>query len=687
MLSSMTARQLSMFSTLAKRWQEIVGDELLLISPTGDLLVPANGSAPPATWGQLLQRASSTTPSFLNYSNQAIVTLPLLQGNQQLGYLLALNAGEQELPLLTWSAETLLARLDDEEAIQDMADELIGAWNQLELVYHVTRNLTLNANLMAMLKSIVEEIRKVVDTESGFILFQRSGALECVTTCSRIDQKLLSKTLWNNLVQSEHFVLCNDAPSCRFIWPDAPGHVENILATHLLIDAEDAIVVLGLINKADKNFTAGDSKLLMALASQVAMVIKVYLIHHKLIEDERLRRELEIAAEIQQSLLPTALPQMSGLSLAAASVPASEVGGDFYDFISLDDGWLTIVIGDVAGKGVPAAMLTSVTRTILRMEVMRGESPHAVIQQANNVLHQDLSLADSFATALVATINTDKGTLSYASAGHTPAILLRAQTGKAEQLKATSLPIGIFGYEASPTRTVDLNPGDTLVFYTDGVTEAQSPTGDLFGLHRLLKLIESKTSEDPDVLRDTIQTAIVDFCENSSSQDDVTLLIVKLLSRPELAGATELPALVLKTINFSYPADTEHLTDIAHQITSACRQLPALPLITGADDFICLVELAISEICTNIIKHAYADTQGYINGCITLLENGVQLDFYDNGDSFDPNAVPQPQSDPHELVEGGYGLHIVRQIMDVVSYEHHPERGNHWHLLKLLPSS
>lgn len=680
----MTSRQLSLFSAFAKRWQETAGSELLLISSTGQLLSAANGFDP-SNWQGILHQVSPDLPSLFTYRDRPVASVPLLLGSQRLGYLLAVDAREEDVRFLSLGVEIILERLGDEEAVKGLADELIEAWNQLELIYQVTQHLTLNSDLMEMLKSIVERIRRVIDTESGFVLLKRSGSLDCVTTCCAIDDTLFNETLLHNLVRSEHVVLCNEPASCYDVWPDMPHLVKNLLATHLLVEAEDAVVALGLINKAGKNFTAGDAKLLAALASQVSMVIKVYLIHQKSILEERLRRELEIAAEIQQSLMPLVLPEMSGLAVAVASVPASEVGGDFYDLIPLDDRRLTIIIGDVAGKGIPAAMLTSVTRTMLRVEAMRGEPPHLIIQQANNVLQQDLSRADSFATAFVATVDTANNTISYASAGHAPAILRRAQTGKVEQLKATSLPIGILGHSPGGTCTVDLNPGDTLVLYTDGITEAQSPQGDFFGLHRLLYLVESKASEDPDMLRDAIQTEIAHFCQTTSSQDDLTLLVVKLLPAP--ACCDEPASTILKKLDFCYPADTAHLVDIAHEITSACRQLPALVSVSGADDFIYLVELAISEICTNIIKHAYADAEGHITGHITLLEDGVQLDFYDMGEGFDPSTVPQPQSDPRELAEGGYGLHIVRQIMDVVSYEHHPDRGNHWHLIKLLPRS
>ena len=121
---------------------------------------------------------------------------------------------------------------------------------------------------------------------------------------------------------------------------------------------------------------------------------------------------------------------------------------------------------------------------------------------------------------------------------------------------------------------------------------------------------------------------------------------------PQLESiASQDSSTIIKTINFSYPADIQYLTNISQEITAACRQLPALALSSNADDFIYLLELAISEICTNVIKHAYAEIDGDITGCITLLDNGVQLDFFDQGVSFDPNTIPQPSSDPYQLVE------------------------------------
>jgi sigma-B regulation protein RsbU (phosphoserine phosphatase) len=682
MLDLATPQQLDLFNTFAKQWLQATGSELLFLSTDGDILASSNGKIP--IGGQdLLKLVSPHTSNYFTYSQHRILAAPLTQGNQTYGYLLALDAKAGDASLLEWGAQNIVARVVDSHALQNMTDELIGAWDQLELIYRVTENLALTSDLMAALRSILTEIRKVVDTEDGFIMLRHTEGLACVTCHSTRGETYYDDVFLHNLVMANRVVLCNNATLCREIWPQAPDAVENLLATQMDIVEEDARAAIGLVNKTNKNFTAGDAKLLVALSQQVATIIKNFLTHQKLIVEERLSRELEIAAEIQESLLPARLPQLGGLSMAVSSMPASEVGGDFYDFVTIDDRHLIVIIGDVSGKGIPAAMLTSVTRTMLRVEAMRGEPPHKIIQQANSVLLQDLSRADAFVTVFVAIIDTFEGRLTYASAGHTPTLLWQAEAAAIELLKATSPPIGIIGFQGSRSQTIALEPGDTLVFYTDGITEAHSPNDDLFGLNRLVYIVESRATDSPEVLQQYIQSEVVNFWRHSPGRDDATLLVIKILPHSEATMPQDIST-VVKTVDFLYPAEMEYLSEISQQISATCRDLPSLPTSSRGDDFIYLIELAISEICTNIIKHAYAGRKGEINGRVTLLNNGIQLDFYDHGSSFDPNTVPEPNLDPQHLPEGGYGLHIVRQIMDVVSYETEPAEGNHWHLIKFL---
>jgi len=642
MLNLATPQQRDLFNHFAKHWQEVTGSELVLFSAEGEIVVTANGM-PPVGNPKIIEQASPQQSTFLTDAQQDILITPLSQAGHTLGYLLAYDAKKEDIPLLEWGAETLTARLVDADALQNMTDELIGAWDQLELIYRVTQNLALTSDLMAALRSILKEIQTVVNTEDGFILLQRMDSLSGVMCIrEKIDTTVFNKSLVDNLSELKRVVVCNDISTCGHLWPQVPDYVENLLATHLELAEEDTLAAIGLINKENKNFTAGDAKLLAALAQQIATIIKNFLTHQKVIVEERLSRELEIAAEIQESLLPTTLPQIGGLSMAVSSIPASEVGGDFYDFITTDDRHLTLVVGDVSGKGVPAAMLTSVTRTMLRVEATRGEPPYKIIQQANNVLHQDLSRADSFVTAFVANIDARDGKLTYASAGHTPSLLWRAKNRKVELLKATSPPIGIFGYKGHQVATIDLHPGDTMVLYTDGITEARSPDNELFGLDRLIKTVASRASDSPEILQQYIQSQVVNFWRHSTGRDDATLLVLKVLPNPE-SGTLQNISTVLNTIDFVYPADMEYLNDISQKISAACRLLPDLPAGSQGDDFVYLIELVISEICTNIIKHAYVNSDGDIVGRITLLNNGIQLDFYDQGISFDPNSVPEPK--------------------------------------------
>ncbi len=681
-MSKLTSTKLNLLNEFVQQWREIAGSDLFVLSRAGELLAHTNG-AHPIPWAEIFSQFSSQSPTFVTHLNQKLLAVPLFDGHLSFGYLLVLNPAEKDVALLNWGANMLAARFLDEEALQGMTDELIGAWDQLELIYRVTQNLAFTSDLLAALKSILQEIQQVVNTEDSFILLRRLDAFDCVTGGTHpIESELCRESLLESLTQGSHVILCNDMIACRHIWPEAPTPVETLLAMPLAITDEDCHAILGLINKANRNFTAGDAKLLAALSQQVASVIKNFLVHQRLIIEERLSRELEIAAEIQESMLPTQLPQLSGLAMAVASIPASEVGGDFYDFITIGERQLTIIIGDVAGKGIPAAMLTSVTRTMLRVEAIRGDLPHTIIHQANNVLFHDLSRADSFVTAFVATIDPFAGTLNYASAGHTPALIWRTDTQTVEQLKSTSPPIGIF-YRGESPRSVALKPGDVLLLYTDGITEEQAPNGELFGLERLIQLVEAHAQGSSEALQQIIQTELANFRQDSLSRDDATLLVVKMLSQVE-AVIPKTAGPVIRTIDFTYPADTRYLTEISREITHTCRQLPTLPSGSAANDFIYLIELAISEICTNIIQHAYADKRGEINGRVTLLQQAVYLDFYDTGDSFDPASIPEPSINPHQLIEGGYGLHIVRQIMDVVTYDRHPERGNHWHLEKFV---
>jgi serine phosphatase RsbU (regulator of sigma subunit)/anti-sigma regulatory factor (Ser/Thr protein kinase) len=668
---------------LADHWQRVTGGQLLAVDEEGKWVAGdkpfahLDNGALPDNWREWLSQEKANQQP-ITVEGRPVEIAPLSIQHTPIGYLVAV--GEASPDLLLWSAGTLEELLTAEHSLRGMTDELISAWDQLELVFRVTQTLASTSNLMSILRSVLTEVKQVLKASEGFLVIEQDDHLTHISVGGDDRLSWQRRQLFYRLQRANRLVMYNDTESLYEFWSDAPDEINNLLGMRLPTSST-AQAVVGFINKKEHSFTAGDGKLLTAVAEQIAAIINNTLLHRQILAQERMQRELEIAAEIQVSLLPHGLPEVPGVEFAVASLPATEVGGDFYDFIPLDEDNLGIVVADVAGKGVPAAMLTSLARTILRVEAGYGHSPQRVISQTNQALLQDLQRAEMFVTALVAYLNQNDLTLTYANAGHTPGLWWRADVGKFEQLAATSPPLGIEIPDIGGDRTLQLSPGDSILFYTDGVTETMSPDSQIFGGGRLEEALAIHAGGTADDLVQSVLSAVRTFRQNAPCSDDITMIAMRVRS----SAIPQLPQ-PEPAVDFALPADLQVLENISQQVTDACRSLPDLPPLPASDDFVYLVELAVSEICTNIIQHSYVKTSGEIRGRLTLLSNGIQIDLYDDGESFDPDAIPAPSSEPGTLNEGGYGLHIVRQIMDSVQYQADTPKGNHWRLIKYTPS-
>jgi serine phosphatase RsbU (regulator of sigma subunit)/anti-sigma regulatory factor (Ser/Thr protein kinase) len=667
------------FSRLIDRWLEITGGRLLAVDEAGELIIGDEQTLPEGWREALAQAPLDQAGPLTSPQGEPFLVAPLNVEGTLAGYLLA--AGDAPAAWFKWSANALESLLSAEQSLQGMTDELISAWDQLELVCRVTQSLASTADLLAVLRSILTEVRRVLNAGNGFLVLEYEGDLKYVSVGANTTLSPRERQLYHRLQRAEGMILYNDIETVREFWPDAPADLVNLLGIHLPI-ADLAQAAIVLTHKDGRGFTAGDGKLLTAVVEQIAAIVTNTLLHQQILAQERVQRELEIAAEIQFSLLPRGLPQIPGIEFAVASLPATEVGGDFYDFIPLDEDRLGIVMGDVAGKGVPAAMFTSLVRTILRVEAGYGHSPQHVVAQTNQALMQDLQHAEMFVTTLVAYLDWHDLALVYANAGHTPGLWWRADRSLFEWLGSTSPPLGVKIADPGEDRVLKFSPGDFVLFYTDGITEALSPNDQLFGSERLQETLAAHAGSTADDLVQAVLSAVRTFRRDASRSDDLTLIAMRI--KPSVVPESDqvTPALDAEAVEFSLPADLQSLDTISERVTQACRALPNLPTASAGDDFVYLVELAVSEICTNIIQHAYRMAGGEVRGRLTPLTAGIQVDLYDDGESFDPNAVPDPSYRAGPLKEGGYGLHIVRQIMDKVIYQAQTPNGNHWRLIK-----
>lgn len=246
----------------------------------------------------------------------------------------------------------------------------------------------------------------------------------------------------------------------------------------------------------------------------------------QLLEQERLRHELRLAREIQERMLPTELPQRAGIALGARIIPAHEVGGDFYDVFALDNDTLGVVIGDVCGKGMPAALYMAQTRSLIRAEARLSTSPAEVLLRVNQHL-RELNTGTMFVTTVFGRLDCPTQTFAMARAGHEYPLAWRADGMDLSAPRGIGQPLGLFADPALDVQTHALMPGDTLLLYTDGVTDATNPAGAFFAQERLRAVIRAAPTTTAQGLCDQIVETVVAFEATAPQADDMTLLAVR----------------------------------------------------------------------------------------------------------------------------------------------------------------
>jgi sigma-B regulation protein RsbU (phosphoserine phosphatase) len=286
-------------------------------------------------------------------------------------------------------------------------------------------------------------------------------------------------------------------------------------------------------------FIQDDLDLLTAIASTAAIAIENARLYRIAVEKGRMERELQMAREVQSSLLPKATPEIDGWEFAAYWQPAREVAGDFYDFFPVDlhpaadrrhAPGIGIVIGDVSDKGMPAALFMALSRSTVRASLHRASSPAEGIAQANRLLRADAA-GRMFVTLFYALLDPEAGQVTYVNAGHNPALLGRQGEGNPEEpwqeLAPTGMALGILDGEAFEERTVQLDRGDHLLLYTDGVTDAMAANGERFGTEKLWHVLRGQRAEPADAVIDALRMELGRFIHAAEQFDDIAMVVVR----------------------------------------------------------------------------------------------------------------------------------------------------------------
>lgn len=261
------------------------------------------------------------------------------------------------------------------------------------------------------------------------------------------------------------------------------------------------------------------------ITQQAAIAIKNEQLQREALKSERMERELQLAREIQKTFLPEQLPKFIGWDLDARWQPARQVGGDFYDYLFLGGNRLGFVIADVADKGMPAALFMTLIRTLLRAAARDIDSPAEVLRQVNELLIPDAKHG-MFVTIFYAVFHLDTGKVVYANAGHNPPIIKYHHSDSLVELYRTSMALGIFENIDIEEREIFLNPGDWILLYTDGVTEAFSPDEQMFSVKRLHEIVLDNKYESSKELLDKIENTVREFIDGADLSDDLTLATI-----------------------------------------------------------------------------------------------------------------------------------------------------------------
>ncbi|MFM2070867.1 MAG: hypothetical protein RLZZ623_1130 [Actinomycetota bacterium] len=437
-----------------------------------------------------------------------------------------------------------------EVELEDMTAELVLRLEEVALLSHLSEQMSSLLDETSICEIGLEAALDALSAMRGFVAVEFVGGSDLAVVTHRGFERFETTVIqpgsgvsgyaaqWGNLVNLYQEESWGDAMSSR--------QREAVLAVPFsrfqTSGARKAFGVLTLIgHRSGGKFSTSDEN----LASTIAGYLGTSLHNSRLIRTAqnaaKVERELELAAEIQQSLLPVAPPKVEGYDLAARCVAAATVGGDCFDYFTIADGQLVLMIADVAGHSIGSAMMMGHARNALRWGLKQGMQPHDALRGANSMTSADVAAAGLFITVQCGTVTPADGTLRLASGGHNPAVVVRSD-GTVEWIDAEGFPFGFLDEADYSIVDLALQPGDLLVLYTDGVVEARDPDGSLFGDDRFGELLQQLRGRPAEEVVEGIYAELDRYSHGAPQLDDITIVALHREVVPSTRMATEVAA-------------------------------------------------------------------------------------------------------------------------------------------------
>jgi phosphoserine phosphatase len=406
--------------------------------------------------------------------------------------------------------------------------------HDLQRVLDITRSMAAETDVDALLRLIVECGMELMDAERATIfLYDREQNQLYSRIAAGVEGLRIpaDRGIAGATVRTDRVIIVPDAYADERFNPEVDrttGYRTRSILSVPLHDHEGGLVgVMQVLNKREGTFESYDVTLAETLGAQAGVAIqRANLIEHYL-EKQQMERAMRIAREIQQDLLPHSAPSIPGFDVAGDSVPADETGGDTYDFMPLADGRWMITVADASGHGIGPALVIAETRAMLRAVSLGGADLRDTLRTANRLLAADLN-GSRFVTCFLGSLDPPASAIHYASAGHGPLLFYDYMTEQFRQVPGTAMPLGVDdATEYTQLNTVRFEPGDFAIIPTDGYFEAASPSGEQFGVQRLMDLARRCCDISAERMIQNFRKAVLDFSGGKKQADDMTIVVIR----------------------------------------------------------------------------------------------------------------------------------------------------------------
>jgi sigma-B regulation protein RsbU (phosphoserine phosphatase) len=449
----------------------------------------------------------------------------------------ARSFNSQQTDLARFIANSISNMIMNENLVHNLenySDRMERMLKEMGTLHEITHALESTANLDSLLEYIMKKSQAVMQAQAASLMLVVEGsnelefkiALGPKATGVKPFRLPIGKGISGWVAQTGEAVLIADAYSdARFdpSFDQRSGFMTKSMLVVPMIHKSKTIGVMSVLNRFDGlPFNESDKMLFTIFASQAALVIENARLLYSAIEKERLDKELQVAAEIQRSLIPQQMPDLPFLDIAAAYLPCKEVGGDFYDFMQLDENRFIFIIADVSGKGIPGAMVVSNMQATLRGLLQYSSDLLSVVKRLNETIIRT-TIAGRFITFFIGLYDHQQSTITFVNAGHNPPLIID-ERDNIKELSTGGIFIGFTPWEYQ-SETVPFKQGHTFVMYTDGLVESMNEREEEFGLDALKKIITSSRHNGSATLKDEIIRQVKNHIGTKPLEDDFTLMI------------------------------------------------------------------------------------------------------------------------------------------------------------------